>query len=106
MLASFDSASEAVGAAVAIHRAVAGDGRFQVRSGIHLGEIIDDGLDVHGDGVNLASRIQAHVNPGQIGVSDVVYANIRNKDGLSARSLGAVALKGVAEPVMLYAIET
>jgi class 3 adenylate cyclase len=69
------------------------------------GEIIDDGLDVYGDGVNLSSRIQGHVEPGEIGVSDVVYANIRNKDGLSARPLGAVALKGVAEPVTLYVIE-
>jgi class 3 adenylate cyclase len=105
VLASFESASQAVAAAVAIHRAVAADGRFQVRSGIHLGEIIDDGLDVYGDGVNLSSRIQSHVEPGEIGVSDVVYANIRNKDGLSARPLGAVALKGVAEPVTLFVIE-
>lgn len=105
VLASFESASQAVAAAMAIHRAVGADGRFQVRSGIHMGEIIDDGLDVYGDGVNLSSRIQGHVGPGEIGVSDVVFANVRNKDGLTARPLGAVALKGLAEPVTLFVIE-
>jgi class 3 adenylate cyclase len=105
VLARFDSASEAVAAAVAIQRAVAADGRFQVRSGIHMGEIFDDGRDVYGDGINLASRIQGHVAPGEIGVSDVLYANIRNKDGLTARALGPVTLKGVAEPANLYVID-
>jgi class 3 adenylate cyclase len=105
VLARFDSASEAVAAAIAIRSAVVADGRFQVRSGIHLGEIVDDGRDVYGDGINLASRIQGHVAPGEIGVSDVVYTNIRNKDGLAARALGPIALKGVADPVSLYVIE-
>lgn len=50
-----------------------GHGRFQVRTGIHLGEVIDSDRDVQGDGVNNASRIQSEVAPGEIGFSSVVY---------------------------------
>ncbi len=85
--------------------AVANDGRFQVRVGIHLGEIILADGDVHGDGVNIASRIEAETPPGGIGVSAVVYDNIKNKEGMSATLLGERQLKNVAEPMTLYTID-
>ena len=72
-------------------RAVDDDGRFQVRVGIHIGEVIERDGDVHGDGVNLASRIQSVVAPGQIGLSRVVHENLRNKSGLSSRSSVIIA---------------
>jgi len=105
MLAGFDSASDAVGAARAIMRAVKEDGRFQVRVGIHLGEVTEAAGDVHGDGVNIASRIQGEMGPGQIGVSEVVYDNVKNKEGITARRMGPRTLKNVADPVVLYAID-
>jgi class 3 adenylate cyclase len=106
MLASFDSVSNAVACAIDVRHAVAEDGRFQVRIGIHLGEVVLTDDDVHGDGVNIASRIQSEVDPGQIGVSSVVYENIRNKEGLSATRLGERTLKNVSNPIVLYAIDT
>jgi class 3 adenylate cyclase len=105
MLASFDAASDALAAAREIQAAVTAGGRFQVRVGIHLGEVIQSAGDVHGDGVNIAARIQAAMEPGQIGVSGVVYENVRNKEGVVAHLLGPRELKNVAEPVTLYSVE-
>lgn len=104
VLASFDSASGAVSAAREIQRAAQADGRFQVRIGIHLGEVVVDQHDVHGDGVNIASRIQGEVEPGTIGISEVVYDNIKNKDGYEATPMGERVLKNVASPVSLYVV--
>ncbi len=105
MLARFDSASDAVAAAREVQRAVGEDGRYQVRVGIHLGEVTQDGGKVMGDGVNIAARIQAEMGPGEIGISSVVFDNVRNKEGVSATLLGERALKGVADPVALYSVE-
>lgn len=105
ILASFDSASDAVAAAQDVQRAVGQDGRFQVRIGIHIGEVIQTAGDVHGDGVNIASRIQTEVSPGGIGVSEVVYDNIRNKGGITATRIGQRTLKNVATPITLYSVD-
>ena len=105
MLASFDTASGAVERGRDIMEAVAGNGRFQLRVGIHLGEIVEADGDIHGDGVNVASRIQDAVEAGQIGFSKVVFENIRNKEGLSATLLGEHHLKNVKDPVVLYALD-
>jgi adenylate cyclase len=61
---------------------------------------------VHGDGVNIASRIQSEIDPGEIGISAVVYDNIKNKEGLVARPLGERTLKNVAVPMMLYSVDS
>ncbi len=105
MLAAFDSAWDAVSSAVDIRRKVTEDGRFQVRIGIHLGEVMQGRDDVHGDGVNVAARIQSEVAPGQIGISQVVYENVRNQPGFHATKLGERLLKGVSTPVVLYTVE-
>ncbi len=106
MLASFVSASDAVDAARDIQHGAQEDGRFQVRIGIHLGEVIESAGDVHGDGVNIAARIQAAMEPGQIGISEVVHDNVRNKDGVVALPLGERVLKNVANPISLYALQS
>ena len=105
MLVSFDSVSDAATCAKAIQGSVGEDGRFQVRIGIHLGEVIQAEGDVHGDGVNVASRIQNEMSPGRIGISKVVYDNIKNKEGLSATLLGERPLKNVAAPMVLYSLD-
>ena len=104
-LASFTSVSDAVASAQEMQRAVDGDGRHQIRIGIHLGEVIAADGDVHGDGVNIASRIEGVTPPGGIGISSVVYDNIKNKEGLTATLLGERELKNVAEPITLYTID-
>ena len=104
VLASFGSASDAVAAAQEIQRRVAEDGRFQVRVGIHLGEVVIDGGDVFGEGVNIASRVQSEMEPGSIGITQVVYENIRNK-GVAVTPLGERTLKNVSSPVVLYTVQ-
>jgi class 3 adenylate cyclase len=105
MLVSFESARDAVACAQAIQRDIGEDGRFQVRVGIHLGEVVQDDGDVYGDGVNIASRLQGEVSPGEICVSKVVYDNVKNKEGLTATLLGERMLKNVATPMILYSID-
>ena len=105
ILASFSSVSDAIDSAREIQQSVGADGRYLVRIGVHLGEVIHDAGDVHGDGVNIASRIQGEVEPGMIGISEAVHDNVKNKPGVVTRSLGGHVLKGVDEPVNLYTVE-
>jgi class 3 adenylate cyclase len=105
ILASFASASDAVACAQEIQRLTREDPRFEIRIGIHLGEVVDDGTDVHGDGVNLASRIQESMGPSEIGISDVVHENVRNKPGLRLTPLGPREMKNVADPVEIYLVD-
>jgi class 3 adenylate cyclase len=105
VLASFPSASEAVSCARSIQREVGRDGRYSVRIGIHLGEIVQANGDVYGDGVNLAARIHGEAEPGGITVSEVVFDNVRNLEGISGFDLGTRTLKGFTGPVHLFGIE-
>jgi class 3 adenylate cyclase len=105
VLASFPTASEAVACARAIQRDVGNDGRYSVRIGIHLGEIVQANGDVFGDGVNLAARIHGEAEPGGIAVSEVVFDNVRSLEGISGFDLGARTLKGFPGSVRLFGIE-
>ena len=81
------------------------DGRYSVRIGIHLGEIVQANGDVYGDGVNLAARIHGEAEPGGIAVSEVVFNNVRNLEGVSGFDLGTRTIKGFNEAVHLFGIE-
>jgi class 3 adenylate cyclase len=105
VLASFPSASEAVACARSIQHDVAKDGRYTVRIGIHLGEIVRANGDVFGDGVNLASRIHGEAEPGGIAVSEVVFDNVRNLEGIAGVDLGLRSLKGFTGSFRLFGIE-
>ena len=70
-----------------------------------MGEVVLADGDVHGDGVNIAARIQGEVGPGEIGLSRVVYENIKNKDGLTTTLLGERDLKNVSTPIVLYTLD-
>ena len=104
ILASFDSVSAAITAAREIQQAAAGEGSFQLRIGIHLGEVTEIGGDVLGDGVNIASRIHGLAEPGAIVASEAVYNNVRNKDGVTTSDLGTHVLKGLEEPIRVFSI--
>jgi class 3 adenylate cyclase len=105
ILASFDSVSDSVACAKTIQEAVTTDGRFRVRIGIHLGAVVQADGDVRGDAVNIASRIQSEMEPGEIGISAVVYENVKNLPGVSATELGERTLKNVAVPVSIYSLD-
>lgn len=65
---------------------------FQLRIGIHLGEVVFENEDVFGDGVNIASRIQAIAKPGCIYVSESVHKNVSNKKDITTKFTGTSLL--------------
>ena len=106
VLASFATVSDAVTAAIELQESCRADNAFQLRIGIHLGEVVVEKEDVFGDGVNIASRIQAIARPGRIYISEPVYLNIANKKEFRTEYIGEENLKNVVEPVRIYAVLT
>ncbi len=94
-------------AGVAEHQASADDDRrLGFRIGINLGDVIVDGEDIHGDGVNVAARLEALAEPGGICLSDDAYRQVRGKVEADFEDLGDRELKNVAEPVRVYRVKT
>ncbi len=87
-LSSFASATDAVNCALSIQAALQDEPELRVRVGIHLGEIVSRDGSVHGDGVNIASRIRPLAEPGGICVSDEVQHAIRNQENIETVPLG------------------
>jgi adenylate cyclase len=106
VLASFQTVSDAVTAAIKIHEACNTGNEFQLRIGIHLGEVIFENGDVFGDGVNIASRIQALALPGTTWISEVVFRNIENKKGINTDFVKEATLKNVQYPVKIYQLRS
>jgi adenylate cyclase len=78
--------------------------RMEFRVGINLGDVIIDGEQIYGDGVNVAARLESLAEPGGICISDTVYAQVRNKLPLNYQDLGAQRVKNIAEPVRVYRV--
>ena len=104
VLASFSTVSDAVTAAIKIQEACNMARDFQLRIGVHLGEVVFENDDMFGDGVNIAARIQAIAEPGGIYISESIYNNISNKQGIQTRFVKNESLKNVKEPVRIYEI--
>jgi TolB-like protein/predicted negative regulator of RcsB-dependent stress response len=104
VLASFTTVSDAVNAAIKIQQTCNATKDFQLRIGIHLGEVVFEDGDVFGDGVNIASRIQAIAHPGSIYISEAVYNSISNKKNLQAKFVKEEHLKNVKELVRIYQV--
>ncbi|MGD9329652.1 MAG: adenylate/guanylate cyclase domain-containing protein, partial [Cyclobacteriaceae bacterium] len=103
LLASFNSVIDAVMCAVSIQKA-SNELDIPLRIGIHQGEVIFENKDVLGDGVNIASRIQGVAEKNQIVISETVYNDIRNKEGLEVEFIGEQVLKGVIKPLGIYKV--
>jgi class 3 adenylate cyclase len=111
LLAEFSSAVEAVRCATDIQSALrtrnehlAPEERMQFRIGINLGDVILQGGDLLGDGVNVAARIQAATEPGGICISGSVHDQIQDKLSLEFRALGEMSYKNISKPVRTYTI--
>ena len=104
VMASFNTVSDAVNAAIKIQEACAVSSDFLLRIGIHLGEVVFENEDVFGDGVNIASRIVSLAEPGGIYVSGKIYAEIKNQKSIESVFLGMYDLKNVASSVEIFAI--
>ena len=72
--------------------------------GINLGDVVDDGEDIHGEGVNIASRIEALADPGGISISGSVYDQVRNRIEHQFEDMGEHEVKHVSAPVKVYRI--
>ncbi|MCZ6859403.1 MAG: adenylate cyclase, partial [Alphaproteobacteria bacterium] len=82
------------------------DQRIVYRIGINQGDVIIDGDDIYGDGVNVAARLQERATPGGICISDRVYGDIRGKIDVGIDDLGDQELKNIPEPVRVYRVLT
>ncbi len=93
VMASFNTVSDAVNAAIKIQEDCNAAKDFQLRVGIHLGEVVFENDDVFGDGVNIASRIQSIAKPGCIYVSESVHDNVSNKKDINTKFIKEETLK-------------
>jgi len=110
MLVEFASVVDAVRCAVELQRgmvernaATRVDQRIEFRVGINLGDVIAEGEDIFGDGVNVAARLEALAKPGGICVSRVVRDQVRDRLDFTFEDLGEQHVKNVARPVRVYA---
>jgi adenylate cyclase len=109
MLAEFPSAVQALRAAIGIQEGMlarnsglTGNGRIEVRVGIHQGDVVVEGSDLLGDGVNIAARLEALAEPGGICISARVHEDAMGKIVLEAHDMGEHGLKNIARPVQVY----
>ena len=109
MLAEFASVVDAVQAAVESQQAVAdrnadlpADKRIEFRIGINLGDVLVDGDDIHGDGVNVAARLEGMAEPGGICVSGMVYEGVRDRIDIPFEDMGEQAVKNIDRPVRVW----
>lgn len=105
VMSSFNSVSDAVNAAIKIQQTCNRAKEFQLRVGIHQGEVVFENDDVFGDGVNIAARIQAIATPGGIWVSEAVNHNLSNKIDIETEFVKTEQLKNVKEPVRIYQVK-
>jgi adenylate cyclase len=112
LLLEFPSVVDAVRCAVDVQRgmterndAVVPDQRLEFRIGINVGDIIIDGDDIFGDGVNVAARLEALADPGGICVTRVVRDQVLDKLSFTFHDLGAQQVKNIARPVDVYRVD-
>jgi TolB-like protein/cytochrome c-type biogenesis protein CcmH/NrfG len=109
LLAEFPSVVEAVRCAVDIQQCMAGreaglpdERRIRLRIGVNLGDIIVEGSDIYGDGVNVAARLEGLAEAGGICISGKVYEEIKNKLPIAFEDLGEREVKNIREPIRVY----
>jgi len=110
-LMEFGSAVDALSASIEFQQAIAEANRDQpadtglvFRMGLHLGDLIVDGDDLYGDGVNVAARLEAEAPPGGIVISGAVHDATSGRLKAAFEDLGRLALKNIERPVQAYAV--
>jgi class 3 adenylate cyclase len=111
LLVEFASVVDAVRCAVEVQEAtpernigVAADNRIELRIGINLGDVIVEGDDLYGDGVNIAARIEALADAGGVFVSNTVHDHVRDRLPFLFEDLGERRVKNIARPVWVYRV--
>jgi TolB-like protein len=112
VLADFSSVVDALNCALEMQRTVHAindpippERRLELRIGVNLGDVIVDGDDIFGDGVNIAARLQALAKPGTVCISQTVYEHVGKKLNFRYRPLGSHRVKNIVEPVRAYEVE-
>jgi len=111
ILIEFPSVVDAVRCAMDVQRDMAernadvtDEQRIEFRVGINLGDIMIDAEDIHGDGVNIAARLEGIAEPGGICISDSSYQQVRDKLSIDFEDMGEQQLKNIARPVRVYRV--
>ena len=111
ILIEFPSVVEAVACAVTVQRGMAArndstaeDARIQFRIGINSGDVIVEEGDIHGDGVNIAARLEGIAEPGGICVSAIVHDQVQGRLNCAFADTGEQSLKNIARPVRVYRV--
>src|SRR5262249_11170509 len=111
ILIEFPSVVEAVTCAVAIQRGISernseipADQRIEFRIGINLGDVIVEGDDLYGDGVNIAARLEGIGEPGGISISEDAFRQVRGKVAAEFADIGDQSLKNIARPIRVYRV--
>src|SRR6185312_16345890 len=111
VLLEFPSVVDAVECAVAMqavmaqrNQGVPADRRMEFRIGINLGDILIEGEDILGDGVNIAARLEGIAEPGGICISSSTYEQVRGKVPVEFTDLGEQTLKNIARSIRAYAV--
>ena len=109
ILIEFSSVIEAISCAVAVQREMAKrnaetpqDRRIAFRIGVNLGDIIVEDGDIHGDGVNIAARLEGIAEPGGICISEDAFRQVRGKVDAEFDDIGEQSLKNIARPLRVY----
>jgi TolB-like protein/class 3 adenylate cyclase/Tfp pilus assembly protein PilF len=109
MLAEFGSAVDAVRNAVEVQQAVTehqadvpDDRRIQYRVGVNLGDVVIDGDDIYGDGVNVAARLEGLAAPGSVCISGAVHEQVRDRIDVPFEDLGDQEVKNIDRPIRVW----
>jgi class 3 adenylate cyclase/CHASE2 domain-containing sensor protein len=111
LLAEFTSVIDATQCAAAIQDALeelnaqlADHRKMEFRIGINLGDVIEDGDRIYGDGINIAARVQGLAQAGGVSISGTVYDQVRNKLPFSFDYIGEQIVKNIEEPIRIYRV--
>jgi len=111
LLVEFPSTVSALNSTLSVQTQVAGeeagtteDRRMQFRVGINLGDVVIDGEDILGDGVNIAARLESLAPPGGICISRAVYEQVKGKVDAGFTALGAQQVKNIPDPVEVWQV--
>ncbi|MEJ2122869.1 MAG: adenylate/guanylate cyclase domain-containing protein [Alphaproteobacteria bacterium] len=111
LLIEFSSVVEALRCAAGVQRGmrqrnaeIADDRRIEFRIGINVGDVLSQGEDLLGDGVNVAARLEELARPGEVWISGTAYDQVKSKTDFDLEALGKLELKNISEPVMAYRV--
>ena len=112
LLAEFASVMDAVECAVEVQKELKAKNtelpenqRMEFRIGVNIGDVIEEGKKIYGDGINIAARVESLAEGGGICISGTVYDHVKNKLDLEYEFLGEKEVKNIAEPVRVYRVQ-